>query len=929
MSTAPSEQVRSTFLDFFQSHSHQRISGTSVLAKNDPSLLFVNAGMVPLKPYFSGAATPPARELTNVQPCIRTIDIDDVGDRHHLTFFEMLGSWSIGGYFKRRAIELAYELLTSGFGFSPDSLYVTYFEGDASLGLPPDEESAAAWEAVGMARDHIVPQPMADNFWTAGPTGPCGPCTEVFLDFGEKYGPAWKLGMEFDTKRRYIEIWNAGVFMQYDRRADGVLNPLPFVSVDTGSGLERVTMAMNGYDSIFDVDVLAPIVATARDLFHDTNSVERHHRIVADHVRASSMIMAEGILPSNEGAGYVPRRLLRRCVTETVRHGVDHVDLGSLVATTVDVLGAHYPLLRQNSARITSAIKRESDEFSGVIRRGLKRLDLVIEREGHVSGHDAFDLLTTYGLPAEITRMLAAERGVDVAMDDFNEAFGRHREASRGRLKGASKASADGASPLDTVMQVAAAEGVRLDQAQIDELISMQASGQRPAKLSFDATDAYQQVRRLGETRFVGYDDTTVETRVAGLIKGGQLVDVVEAGDLAEVALAETPFYAESGGQDADLGELVGPEGALTVIDVQSPLPGLVLHRGVVAHGRLAAASSVVAKVDAPTRQDAARAHSATHVLHAALGQVLGDHAAQAGSYNKPGYLRFDFPADRPLSADMMAEVEGISNQAVRDELPVTTRTLALEEAKAMGAWAMFGEKYGPVVRMVDIGGPWSRELCGGTHVTHSGQIGLLTLLSERSVGAGVRRLEALVAGDAYRRMAAERSIVASLTELLAVKPDELVDRVGKLVANLKRAERAAADLAKANANAQAAGLAAAAIQVGSTLFVGRRVAHQGNELRALANEVRSHLGDNPAVVALVGGEPGSAAIVVATTPAARAQGHAANVLVAHAAALLGGRGGGRDDMAQGGGPNADASDAAIAAIAAAIGQTTTGKPAK
>jgi alanyl-tRNA synthetase len=839
MKPMDSAAVRGTFADYFAASGHHLIGGASVLAKGDPTLLFVNSGMAPLKPYFTGEQQPPARELTNIQPCIRTIDIADVGDRHHLTFFEMLGSWSIGGYFKQRAIELAFGLLTEGYGFTPDQLYVTVFAGDPALGLGPDEESAAAWESVGMAGDHIVPQPTADNFWgPAGDTGPCGPCTEVFLDTGDAYGPAWRPGGEFDTSSRYIEIWNAGVFMQFFQDARGTLSPLPFVSVDTGSGLERVTMALNGLDNVYETDLLRPAARAAQELFGDADGeIQRRHRLITDHLRASCMIMAEGVRPGNEGAGYIPRRLLRRCLTEAVQGGLEDVSFAPVVEAVISRLGEHYPLLARHRDELLRAVDAECRDFSAVIRRGLRRLEERLSSGStSLSGRDIFHLFATYGLPAEITQSLAAERGVEVDLAGYRAEFRRHQELSRGEL-----ARPGAAASLDDI----------------------------PA------------------AEFTGYRGLTGTGTVLALLRDGERVGHVSAGQAAELALDRTPFYAEGGGQVGDRGAATGDGVILEVTDTRKR-HGQHLHHVTVTAGEVAVGDVLQLAVDAGRRAATAANHSATHLLNAALREVLGEHVTQAGSVVEPERLRFDFTHPAPMTPGELLAVERLVNSWILADHQRATEEMPQPEAKASGAMFLGGEDYGDVVRVVAFDRV-SKELCGGTHVPHTSFIGSFRICSEQSIAAGIRRINAVTRFGAVEAAEADRETISAVAVKLRSSPRDVVSAAERLAraASERHATRpGTADLDRVVEATSGAGV--------PTLVA--RAEAEPKLVRSTAIE----LSRQQHKVVLLWSESGGRSRIVIAVP----DGVAVSAQAAVTAVLAGvaGSGGGSDSVAQGGG---------------------------
>jgi alanyl-tRNA synthetase len=876
-------EIRRRFLDFFARSGHEVVPSASLLY-NDPTLLFVNAGMVPFKPYFVGTEPPPFIRATSVQKCCRTLDIDEVGKTtRHGTFFQMNGNFSFGDYFKAGAIAYAWEFVTGAqgdgnLGFDPERVWVTALEGD--------DEAIDLWRQIGLPRQRIQTRGLKDNYWNMGVPGPGGPCSEIYIDRGPECGPD---GGPIVDEDRFLEIWNL-VFMQEElsrvRAKDDfdVARPLPNKNVDTGMGLERVALLLQGKDNMYEIDEIWPVIAQVAELSgreYDTGGEDDvRMRVVADHIRSSLMLLTDGVTPGNEGRGYVVRRLLRRSIRAMRVLGVTDPVLPELLPVSRDVMCHSYPEILTEWERVSTQAYAEERAFRRTLSDGTKIFDTAIARvradggQG-LPGDQAFQLHDTYGFPIDLTLEMAAEQGLTVDADGFR------------RLMAEQKARAKADSRLK--------------------------------KGNARSTEAYADLRQAGETRFLGYTDLTAGSTVLGVIQDGALVQSATVGDEVELVLVETPFYAESGGQDADSGQILGSGLTFDVVDVQKPVPGLVVHRGLVADGTVAVGQAVEAHVDAAARFGSCQAHSATHVVHAVLRQLLGPTATQAGSHNKPGYLRFDFSAIGGLSEDLKAEVEGRSNQAIRDELPITTRELPLDEARALGAMAMFGEKYGAIVRTVELGGPWSRELCGGTHVAQSGQIGLFTLLGEQSIGSGVRRVEALVSADAFDHLAAERAIVSTLTDLLRVQPDQLAERVGKLMAQLKQAEKTIADLTAQQAAGQAVALLDRATPIGPVTYVGAVVPQGGNELRALATELRGRLTGRPGVVCLVGTAGAKPTVVVATTEAARALGHRAGALVGVAATVLGGRGGGKDDLAQGGGTDVTAAQGAVDAVGTAV----------
>ncbi|MDQ6839520.1 MAG: alanine--tRNA ligase [Actinomycetota bacterium] len=745
MAEIDSEFVRETFLEFFRARHHTVIKGASVLARDDPTLLFVNAGMAPLKDYFTGVRPPPTPNLTNIQPCIRTIDIDDIGDRHHLTFFEMMGSWSIGEYFKDKAIELAYELMIDGFGFDPSQLYVTVHEGDEALGVDADEESERAWARVGMPADHIVRQPTVDNFWgPAGDSGPCGPCTEMFLDTGDAYGEPYRPGGPFDT-HRYIEIWNAGVFMVYDKGLDGRLSPLPFKSVDTGSGLERVTLALNGFDNLYETDLLAPVVAAVKAVLGETGPTDKHHRIIADHLRASVAIMSEGVKPSNEGAGYIPRRLLRRSATLALTRGQTRFEYRPIVEAIVERLGQHYPRFASERAAVEDSVGAEMAEFEGALKRGLGQLDDLLAKRDRLSGADAYRLWSTYGLPVEIAAELATEQGVPVDLGNLEEERRRHQDDSRGT---------------------------------------------RPERRTGPNDPLPASVLALRSTSFVGYDSLEADAEVLAVVGGPEPLGV---GDEADLIVDRTPLYGESGGQVGDHGRVDGPNGWGSITDTLVHRSGMFLHRLRIEEGTIAVGQRVHLQVQADNRVATAANHSGTHLVNAALRRVLGDHVHQAGSLVDPVRLRFDFTHPKPLSADETDEIERLVNDWVLGDLDRRVRVMTPADAIASGATSLDGETYPDEVRVISFGGV-STELCGGTHVAHTATLGMFRIVSQESVASGVRRLSAFTRRAAVDYSLDQARTLSAVSTTVKSSPRDVVAAVERLVTRAATRSAARAD---------------------------------------------------------------------------------------------------------------------------------------
>ena len=879
-------EIAQRYLDYFEKNDHVIVPSAS-LVSNDPSILFTIAGMVPFIPYLSGLVPAPYTRAADVQKCIRTLDIEEVGHTaRHGTFFQMLGNWSFGDYFKEGAIGYAWELLTSaesdgGLGFDEKDLWVTVYEDD--------DEAADLWHRIaGLPAERIQRMGKEDNYWHTGQPGPGGPCSEIYFDRGPAYG---RDGGPAVDDNRFTEIWNL-VFMQEQitnvrsKTEFDVTGPLPKKNIDTGMGLERVAFIKQGVENMYEIDQVRPVLDRAVDLSGRRYGAEHgddvRFRVVADHVRSSLMLLSDGVTPSNEGRGYILRRLMRRTVRAMRLLGVDEPTFPELFTASRDAMKTAYPVVADDWTRISQYAFAEEETFLRTLASGSTILDVAIDEtkkagKSAISGPEAFLLHDTYGFPIDLTLEVAQEAGLDVDRSAFDTLM--HEQKSR--------AKADA----------------------------------RSRKRAIADQSVYRDLRAQGETVFSGYTELETSSSVLGLLVDGLPAQQAVQGQIAEVILAETTLYAESGGQVADKGMIVGPGFELEVLDVQRPVPGLVSHTVEVTHGEVGVGQPATTVVDAANRRAATQAHSATHLVHAALRDTLGKTATQAGSLNRAGYLRFDFSWGQALSDATKSEIEEIANNAVRDDLQVSTRVLPLAEAKDLGAMALFGEKYGDTVRMVDIGGPWSRELCGGTHVATSGQIGLISLIGESSVGASNRRVEALVGQDAFRELTAERALVSQLTSALKTPRDQLAERVAELSANLKAAEKKiAAFEARALADRVPA-LAEGAVRVGPQRVVAASLgtAASSDDVRSLALQVRDRLGSEGAVVALGAEVKGCPVVVVATNEAARAAGAKAGALAKTAAGVLGGGGGGRDDVAQGGGTDAAALPQALHAVRAAL----------
>ncbi|MBF1668660.1 alanine--tRNA ligase [Rothia sp. (in: high G+C Gram-positive bacteria)] len=890
-----SQEISKRWIDFFASRGHTVVPSASLIS-NEPGAMFTIAGMVPFIPYFLGRETPPFSRATSVQKCIRTLDIEEVGKTaRHGTFFQMAGNFSFGDYFKEQAIPFAYELLTTpqdkgGFGLDPERLWVTIYEGD--------DEAFDIWHnKVGFPAERIQRMGMKENYWSTGQPGPAGPDSEIFYDRGPAYG---KEGGPAADDDRYIEIWNL-VFMQY-QRGEGIgkddfeiLGDLPKKNIDTGLGVERLAMLLQGVENFYETDQVRPVLDAASKLsgkkYHGSESAEDEGyeddvrmRVVADHIRSSLMLIADGVTPSNEGRGYILRRLMRRAIRAMRLLGVTEPCLPVLFPASRDAMKGAFPYVADDFERISRIAYAEEKAFLHTIETGTERLEEAVaaaKKDGSnaVSGAEAFALHDTYGFPIDLTLEMAAEAGVKVDEKSFRELMAEQRHRAQADAKAKKGAFAD-----------------------------------------------LSELRKLVDERgsiFTGYTELRTETKLRAILVDGVSVPAAKAGDKIEVVLDETPFYAEAGGQAADTGVITGNGFIIDVQDVQQPVKGLSVHRAVVREGEVHTGADVVAQVDVQRRRDGEKAHSGTHIIHAALHQVLGNEATQRGSFNKEGYLRFDFAWGEGLSESAKREVEEVANLAIRDNHEVITREMPIAEAKALGAMSLFGEKYGDVVRVVEIGGEFSRELCGGTHVGSSAEIGSLTLLTEGSVGSGNRRVEALVGLDSFNHLAAERTLVNQLTGLMKVQSSaDLPEKINQTLAKLKAAEKELAQLRREKLQAEAGKLLENAQTIGSV----RVLAHDAGELdangvRELALDLRSRFGSETAVVAVVGVANGRPVVLVATNEGAREAGVKAGALVRVAAGVLGGGGGGKDDVAQGGGQDASKIGAALDAVRDAIAQ--------
>ena len=886
-----SAEIRSRWLRFFESENEQGLKHTVVpsasLIADDPNLLLVNAGMVPFKPFFLGEVAPPYARATSVQKCVRTLDIDEVGKTtRHASFFQMCGNFSFGDYFKEGAIALAWELLTKpiaqgGYGFPEEKLWVTVFH--------TDDEAADIWHhKMGVPKERIQRRGMADNFWSMGVPGPCGPCSEIYYDRGPAYGAE---GGPIADENRYLEIWNL-VFMQNERGAGTskddypILGELPAKSIDTGLGLERTAALLQGVENIYEIDTTMQILSMASSLtgikYGMAEKSDISLRVIADHARTSAMLIGDGVTPGNEGRGYVLRRMMRRTIRNMRLLGSHDPIISELTRAAIGAMGPQYPELVAAQDRILAVSVAEEESFLQTLKSGTQIFDLAAaalktKKVSTLGGEEVFKLHDTYGFPYDLTLEMAQEVGLQID----TEGFQRLMKEQKDRAKADARAKKSGHTDLSQYKQIADGSGL---------------------------------------STFLGYTHTEAEGKINGLLVDGVIAQSAKSGDEVEVILDRTPFYAEGGGQLADAGLIKLANGAVIEIDdVQAPVNGLSVHRGRVLSGEVAVGQGALATIDQERRDSISRAHTATHMVHKAFREVLGETATQAGSENSPGRFRFDFPATGAVSDAALDEVESRVNTLLLDNLEVTAASMSQAEAKAIGAMALFGEKYGDTVRVVSVG-DWARELCGGTHVSRSGQLGVVKLLSESSIGAGVRRVEALVGVDAYKFLAREHLLLNSLTQIIkGARVDELPERINDLLEKIKEIEKELAAVRSAQALGTVSAIADSVTKVGQIDMVTAVLADgiSGDDLRTIALDLRNRFATS--VIALISSSAGKSVLVVAASDSARALGAKSGSLVKLGSAVLGGGGGGKDDFAQGGGTDASKSLEALAAITAAV----------
>jgi len=880
-------EIRSTFLDYYKKNGHEVVASSPLVPRNDPTLMFTNAGMVQFKNVFTGLEQRPYSTAATAQKCVRAggkhNDLDNVGytARHH-TFFEMLGNFSFGDYFKERAIELAWNLITKDFGIDAKRLLVTVYH--------TDDEAFGLWKKIaGLTDDRIIRIPTSDNFWAMGDTGPCGPCSEIFYDHGDHIwgGPP---GSKDEDGDRFIEIWNL-VFMQYEQVTKEERVDLPRPSIDTGMGLERVAALLQGKHDNYDIDLFRALIAASEEATGVKAEGDRRasHRVIADHLRASAFLIADGVLPSNEGRGYVLRRIMRRAMRHAQLLGARDPLMWRLLPALIGQMGRAYPELVRAESLISETLKLEETRFRKTLERGLGLLSYAttdLAEGDQLNGETAFKLYDTFGFPLDLTQDALRARGIGVDTEAFTAAMQRQKAEARASWSG---------------------------------------SGDKATE-----TIWYELKEKLGATEFLGYDTETAEGVVQAIVRDGKAIEAASKGEAVQLVLNQTPFYGESGGQMGDTGVISTDHAKLTVTDVQKRGEGLFVHACVVDDGTVKVGDAAALNVDHARRSRLRANHSATHLLHEALREVLGTHVAQKGSLVAPERLRFDVSHPKPMTAEELKVVEDMANEIIVQNSPVTTRLMSVDDAIAEGAMALFGEKYGDEVRVVSMGQgihgakanrPYSVELCGGTHVGATGEIGLVRIVGESAVGAGVRRLEALTGVSALAYLNEQDERVKTLATTLKVQPAEVLTRVEALMDERRKLERELNEAKKklALGGGDAGGAADQVKDIGGVKFLGKVVTGvEPKDLKSLADDGKTSLGSG--VVAFVGvSEDGKASAVVAVTDDLTSRFSAVDLVRIASAALGGKGGGGRADMAQAGGPDGGKAAEAIEAVAAAL----------
>jgi len=878
-------EIRSSFLDYFKKNDHEVVASSSLVPRNDPTLMFTNAGMVQFKNAFTGLEHRPYSTATTSQKCVRAggkhNDLDNVGytARHH-TFFEMLGNFSFGDYFKDRAIELAWNLLTKEFGIDKERLLVTVYH--------TDDEAFDLWRKItGIPENRIIRIPTNDNFWAMGDTGPCGPCSEIFYDHGDHIwgGPP---GSPDEDGDRFIEIWNL-VFMQFEQISTDERVDLPRPSIDTGMGLERIAALLQGQHDNYDIDLFRRLITASEDAtgVPAEGKNRASHRVIADHLRSSAFLIADGVLPSNEGRGYVLRRIMRRAMRHAQLLGARDPLMYRLLPTLVAEMGRAYPELQRAESLISETLKLEETRFGKTLERGLGLLDEASAGLGEgdrLDGDTAFKLYDTYGFPLDLTQDALRQRGVDVDTDAFKVAMERQKAEARKHWSGSGDAATE--------------------------------------------TIWYEIKDKFGATDFLGYDTEVAEGVILVLVRDGAQVETAQAGDLVDVVVNQTPFYGESGGQMGDQGSISGEGYTLEVNDTQKRVDGVWVHRAKVTKGKVARGAVAQLVVDHSRRTKIRANHSATHLLHEALREVLGSHVAQKGSLVAPERLRFDVSHPKPMTAEELAVVETMANEIILQNSPVKTRLMAVDDAIAEGAMALFGEKYGDEVRVVSMGTatqgdkanrPYSVELCGGTHVAATGDIGLVRVLSDSAVSSGVRRIEALTGDAARRHLTDQDEKLRHVASLLKVQPGDVATRVEALMDERKKLERELMETRKKLALGGSSAGGDESRDIGGVKFLGKVVTGVlPKDLKGLVDAAKTALGSGVAAFVAVG-DDGKASVVVGVTADLTSRLSAVDLVRAASEAIGGKGGGGRPDMAQAGGPDGVNADAAIDAVAAAI----------
>lgn len=871
-----SRDIRRTFVDFFvEKGSMQLPSSSLVPPPTEKSVLFTIAGMQQIEPFFLGVQKPPRNRLTTVQKCFRTGDIDEVGDLSHLTFLEMLGNFSVGDYFKEGAITFAWELLTQRYGIPEDKLFPSIY--------PEDNEALELWtKKIGLPESRITP--ISDNWWIKGEAGTCGPDSEIYYDLGPEFDP--DPNAQVGVSRRYLEIWNL-VFMQYNQELSGKRTPLPRPNIDTGMGLERLTMVLQGKDSIHHTDLFMPIIEKAAQItqkaYGESDKTDFSLRVIGDHSRASTFLIADGVLPSNEGRGYVLRRILRRAIRHGRLLGREEPFLRETSQVVIDEMGEFYPELIQRRDHIFNVMEHEEEAFSRTLQAGMNKFEVLVgtnpiaEADGKIlKGEDVFNLFQQEGFPPDLTRELATERGFDIDWTGFEKAKEEHSNRSRSN---------------------------RFATTQVD----------------------LEPYKELGITRtpFLGYEAMDAQTKILGVFVGGKRVESADAGEIAEIVLAETPFYVESGGQISDTGYIETETGRFQVENTWKPVGDVIVHQGQVAEGFVRTETEAKAVVEESRRLDVARNHTGTHLLHRALKDVLGDTVGQAGSLVAPDRLRFDFTYTNPVTAEQLQMIQEIVNRKVRDDLSVQVEEMPLEKAKESGAVMMFGEKYGERVRVVSVG-DYSKELCGGTHLSRSGQIGMMVLTSENSVGSGLRRVEAVTGRYAEKLVEERLSSLNQVTAVLQTSPDKVADEVAELRRKLRETERELANLRQKQAISESSDLLNNAKDFNGVKVVSGQVKADNIEmLRGIGDKLRDNVRSGVVAIGAVINEKPSLLVMVTDDVVAR--GVKAGDMVKAMAEQVGGRGGGRPNKAEAGGTDASKLAEALALapqlVEAALGQ--------